>query len=158
MQGRWEETEAKPIVNNTPYGQKTEREQLVFDLNTADTTDLQQLPGIGHTFSNRIVSYRNLLGGFVDKHQLLEVYNLTEEQYSRIEPYVVVGNAQVRQINLNEATLDQLKKHPYLSYYQAKAIVQYRNISQFDSVPDLLKVSLIDQQTYNKVKPYLTVR
>lgn len=132
------------------------KEALVFDLNSADTMDLQQLRGIGPVFARRIVNYRSLLGGYVRKEQLLEVYGMKPELYQTIAPYLTVDSVEVVRLNLNTATLNQLKRHPYITYHQAKAIVQYRSkVGLFNTPDDLLKVNLIDENTYNRIIPYI---
>ena len=100
---------------------------LLIDINTADTARLRQLRGIGPVFAARIVKYRTLLGGFVDTEQLLEVYGITTDLFTQIEPHVVVSHQEVKKLPINTATLDELRRHPYLDYYQARAIVDYRN-------------------------------
>lgn len=131
--------------------------RTIVELNTADTLDLQQLYNIGPTFSRRIVRYRTLLGGFVNKGQLLEVYGMDSARYSDILPYIIIDTAAVSKIDINTATIDQLKRHPYLDYYQAKAIVRLRESQGlYQNIGDLLNVALIDQQTFSKIAPYIT--
>lgn len=129
---------------------------LVFELNTADSLDLVQLRGIGPVFARRIIKYRNLLGGFVSKSQLLEVYGMDSVRYAAIVPYLTVDAAKVSQIDLNSVRLEVLRRHPYLDYYQAKAIVQLRDhAGPYHTLQDLMQVPLMDQETYNKITPYL---
>ena len=135
---------------------KTER--LVLDINEADTLAFQQLKGIGPVFSNRIVKYRNLLGGFVRKEQLMEVYGITSELYAQVESQLRINEPLVRQMDLNTATLNELKSHPYLDYYQAKAIVSFRQKNPFTTVEDLKKVTLIDATTFEKLRPYIIIK
>lgn len=131
-------------------------QNMTIELNSADTVSLIQLRGIGPVFSRRIVKYRQRLGGFVCKEQLLEVFGMTDTLYRKIEPNIVVDPSLLVKINLNAASVEELKSHPYLSYYQAKAIVSYRQkAGPFQSIQDLLKVSLIDEETYRTLSPYL---
>lgn len=130
-----------------------------IELNTADTSDLKELRGIGSGYAKRIVKYRQQLGGFYKPEQLLEVYGFSQELYEKVAPNITIDGDEVRKINLNTATIDQLKRHPYLDYYQAKAIVNYREkYGKFASVNDLLKTNLIYQETFDKIKPYLVVQ
>ena len=130
-----------------------------IELNTADTSDLKELRGIGSGYAKRIVKYRQQLGGFCKAEQLLEVHGFTQELYEKVAPNIIIDGDEVRKINLNTATVDQLKRHPYLDYYQAKAIVNYREkYGKFASVNDLLKANLIYQETFDKIKPYLVVQ
>lgn len=131
--------------------------QLLFNLNTADSLDLVQLYNIGPTFARRIIRYRTLLGGFVDKSQLWEVRGMDSARYNDIAPYLYTDPADITQIDLNSVTLDQLKRHPYLDYYQAKAIVQLRDATGlYHNIEDILKIPIIDNETYTHIAPYLT--
>lgn len=94
-----------------------------IDLNTADTTLLRRVPGIGSYFASRIVNYRRRLGGFYSVEQLREIEDFPEEALK----YFELSN-NIRKINVNTLRLDELKRHPYLNFYQAKAIVDYRRL------------------------------
>lgn len=129
---------------------------IIVELNSADTNQLKQIRGIGSVFASRIVKYRALLGGYVSKEQLHEVYGMTEERYEEIAPYITIDTSQVERLHINEATLQQLKRHPYLDYYQAKAITEYRKkAGSIGNPQDLLKINLIDENTAKKIRPYI---
>lgn len=89
-----------------------------IDLNTADTTLLKRVPGIGSSFARRIVKYRDLLGGYYVVEQLQEVYGMDRERYDAIYPYFTVGTA-VRSLTL---TIDSISYHPYLSWRHKRAL------------------------------------
>ena len=89
-----------------------------IDLNTADTTLLKRVPGIGNSFARRIVKYRDLLGGYYVVEQLQEVYGMDRERYDAIYPYFTVGTA-VRPLTL---TIDSISYHPYLSWRHKRAL------------------------------------
>ena len=137
------------------YPRKTSR---TIDLNTADTLDLQQLPGIGPVFARRIVRYRSLLGGFVDKEQLREVYGLQDSVYRRIAPRVTVADTQaIARLDINTATFKQLVSHPYLDKYQAAAILDLRRQrGAYSTVEELHQIPIIESETYNKIAPYIS--
>lgn len=99
---------------------------IKIDINAADTSEWKKLKGIGPTFANRICKFRKLLGGFHAKEQLLEVYGMDSLRYAQIEPSLLLDEALLQQLNVNTANLQALKKHPYLSFHQARAIVQFR--------------------------------
>ena len=93
------------------------------DLNTADTTLLQRVPGIGSYFARQIVNYRNRLGGFYSSRQLLEIDDFPQQAL----PFFKASGTP-NKLNVNQLTLNELKRHPYLNYYQARAIVDYRRL------------------------------
>ena len=89
----------------------------------------------------------------------MEVYGFSTELYEKVTPYIVVDTSKVSKIDINTADIYELKKHPYLDYYQAKAIVQYRlSNGAFSTINDILHVPIIDVATFEKIKPYLSVQ
>ncbi|KAA6345196.1 hypothetical protein EZS27_007223 [termite gut metagenome] len=94
----------------------------IIDLNQTDTTELKKIPGIGKGIAKAIVNYRKRLGGFYSINQLEDIH-LSVTQFA--EWFCVEGNNTIR-INLNEVNIERLRAHPYFNYYQAKAIVEYR--------------------------------
>ena len=89
-----------------------------IDLNTADTTLLKRVSGIGSSFARRIVKYRELLGGYYVVEQLQEVYGMDRERYNAIYPYFTVGTT-VRPLTL---TIDSISYHPYLSWRHKRTL------------------------------------
>ena len=133
-------------------------EPLVINLNMADTTELQQIRGIGPAFSRRIVGYRELLGGYVNTKQLMEVYGLDSTRYAAIAEFVSTDTTNIKKINLNTADYTELVRHPYINRQIANAILTIRNQhGPYAEISELLKSYLIDDQTLKKLKPYLCV-
>lgn len=129
---------------------------VVIDVNTADTTALIALPGIGSKLSQRIISFRDKLGGFYKIEQVAETFGLPDSTFQKIKSRLNIGSTSVRQFNINTATVDELKAHPYLRYAIANAIVQYRNQhGNFGTVNDLKKVVPVTDEVFAKVLPYL---
>ena len=78
-------------------------------------------------------------------------------RYNDIAPHLYANPADIQQIDLNSVTIDQLKRHPYLDYYQAKAIVQWRDTAgPYLNTEEILKIPIIDHETYTHIAPYLT--
>ena len=103
------------------------RNDVVIDINTADTTMLKQLPGIGSSFAKWIVEYRNKLGGYCEKEQLLEVYRMDTTRYNGIKDFVIIDSAYIpSKLKINTDAFKVLLKHPYLEYEDVKKIVNYR--------------------------------
>jgi competence protein ComEA len=132
-------------------------EQIMVDINSADTTTLMKLKGIGPSFARRIANYRNKLGGFYKKEQLMEVWGIDSALFKFIEPYVIIGK-NIRKIDLNKVEINQLKNHPYLNYNSAQSIIQIRNrIGRYYSVEEIKKSVILKSETYEKLKPYLII-
>ncbi len=143
----------KNIYSNNKYISKP---QPIFDLNKADTIDLQALRGIGPSYSRRIFKYGQKLGGYVRIEQLKEVYGMTDTLYTSIKPYLKINNPNPKKLNLNTSTIKELSSHPYIDFYLAKAIIKLRfDLKSFKSIEEIKQIHLLDQETYNKLLPYL---
>ena len=105
------------------------RRPLTVELNSADTTTLMLLHGIGPAFARRIVRYRDRLGGFVATEQLLEVYGFTPELLAHIAPHLALDSTIRSRLPVNSIPLKQFIKHPYVDYYFARDLVNLRSVN-----------------------------
>ncbi len=115
-------------ITKLKYQSPVQKTVELIELNNADSITLKNLKGIGNVISKRIVRYRNRLGGFCKKEQLLEVTGIDTSLYRTIAPYLTLETRLVRQVNINTAEFNDLKGHPYLSNNIALSIVNYRNM------------------------------
>lgn len=116
-------------------------EGTLVDANTADTTELKKIPGIGSGIARAIVGYRTRLGGFCSLEQLQEIKYITPE----LLRWFKLENDSVRRLDINRAGLDQLRAHPYLNFYQAKVIVEHRR--KRGNITSLSQLSLYEEFT-----------
>ena len=130
----------------------------VIDINNADTTTLIALPGIGSKLAQRIINFRDKLGGFYKAEQVGETFGLPDSTFQKIKPRLTINNLTIKQFNINTASVDEMKTHPYIRYNIANAIVQYRSQhGNFLSVADIKKIMMVTEDVYNKVAPYLSL-
>ena len=123
-----------------------------IDLNVADTSLYKKVPGIGSYYARRIADYAQRLGGFVSVDQLDEIENFPRDA----KKYFVVSTSQVRQLNVNRLSLNELKRHPYINYYQAKAIVDYRRLQgPLHSLDDLHLLPDFSDDAIRRLEPYV---
>lgn len=150
--GNGQYTTDKPVLEKKTYTPP------VVNINTADTTAFIALPGIGSKLAQRIITFRDKLGGFYKIEQVAETFGLADSVFQKIKTRLVLNSTTVKQININTATVDELKTHPYLRYAIANAIVQYRNQhGNYTSVGDLQKIAVITGDIFSKSVPYLKV-
>lgn len=146
-------------TDNEPLLKKVEHVLINVELNKADTTELKKLNGIGSVYANRIIKYRDLLGGFYSVEQILEVYNLPEETFKKIEPELSVDTLLVKKIRINFAEYADLLRHPYLKKSQVETLLNYRNQKgAYKNIEQLKLEGLLDSETFRKISPYLTCR
>lgn len=131
-----------------------------IDINTASLEDFQQFRGIGPSYAKRILKMREGLGGFLNVQQVGELYKLPDSTFQVMLPYLECAAVSVDKININTATVDELKAHPYLRWFHAKAIVRYRETEGLWKSVDLVQIlTEFDdgKGTFKKIKPYLTI-
>ena len=147
----------EPFINISSDISNTQS-PLIINLNTASADDLKKIKGIGNSFSKRIIKYRKLLGGYVRKEQLMEVYEMDSVRYFQLIPFIDINPYSVKKININTADFKQFNSHPYISYNLALSLVNYREMhGNYTIVPDIKNSILVDDDCYNKISSYLTV-
>lgn len=150
-----------PAYNRSSSEEKKLFEKKVirpFDINRADTGLLIALPGIGSKLASRIISFRDRLGGFYMVSQVGETFGLPDSTFQKIRQYLFVSEAPLRMININTASLEELKQHPYIRWQLANVIVQYRQQhGNFSSVEELKKIMILKEDIYLKISPYCKV-
>ena len=130
------------------------------DLNLADTAELKRIRSIGTKRALRLVEYRERLGGFVSHEQLREIWALDSASIDSLRKYTYLENDfRPRQLNINTATADELRQHPFMRPNVAKALVSYREAhGPYGSVADIKKVKLVNEELYRKISLYLRVQ
>jgi competence ComEA-like helix-hairpin-helix protein len=131
---------------------------VVVDINAATAEDWQQIRGIGPGWAKRIVNYREKLGGFTSAAQVGETFGLPDSVFQKIVPHVQVNAPVFRKLNINAATLDELKKHPYLSSFQATILFNYR--LQHGRYADFASVKKVKtgftEEDWRRLEPYFS--
>lgn len=141
----------KVVRDSLRYPVKLQPGQYVT-LDDADTASLRKVPGIGRYYASRIVRYRNDLGGYVSVSQLSEIEGIPEAALS----YFRVTGGAVRKLNLNRLTLNELKHHPYINFYQARRIIDYRRLKgPLHSIDDLRLLKDFSQRDIERLRPYV---
>lgn len=131
---------------------------VVVELNTADSTDLVAISGIGPAFAKRILDYRERLGGYYKIEQLTEVFGIDAEKFDAIKNSVKADSSYIRKINVNTAVVSDFKRLPYISPSVANALVNYRKLhGNYKSVEDIRSCVLVNADLYRKIAPYLSI-
>lgn len=139
------------------YKSEKEISNITIELNAADTTQLVSI--MKKNLAKRIIGYRKALGGFYSIEQLGEIYNITEKELNDIIPHITLDLSLIQQINVNKATVEQLKRHPYLNFYQAKAICELRKAKKhLSSIEDISILEEFSKSDITRITPYLNFK
>ena len=139
------------------YKSEKEISNITIELNAADTTQLATI--MKKSLAKRIIGYRKALGGFYSIEQLGEIYNITEKELNDIIPHITLDLSLIQQINVNKATVEQLKRHPYLNFYQAKATCELRKAKKhLSSIEDISILEEFSKSDITRITPYLNFK
>lgn len=148
----WNKERVLPVEERVP-----DTPSPLVEINGADTTALLALKGVGSVTARRIVRYRDCLGGFYSSSQLEEVYGLYPGTAEKIKSLLKVDTSLIVRINANKASLEKLKAHPYLSFYQARVIVELRKArSGIKSLRELAEYKEFTEVDMERLRWYLT--
>ena len=124
-----------------------------IDINTADTTELQKIPGIGSYYAKMIIKHRDRLGGFAGTEQLNEIEGFPQSALA----FILIDANQIHKLDINKLTLNQLRKHPYLNFYQAKEICDYRRQrGPIKSLEELKLLKDFPPDEIERLTPYIS--
>lgn len=131
-------------------------DEVALDINRCSAGELVALPGIGPVLAERIIKYRNLLGGFVDKWQLAEVYGLDSSVARLAAERLTLTFDEVRPLVLDSASYSDLARHPYLGYETARKITTYRMVSGLPvTLGEMVSSGVITSDQAGRIAPYV---
>lgn len=143
--------------NSFPDSSEPEEYRPLLELNTADTAALMEIKGIGKYYAVAIIRYRKALGGFYSVRQLQEISKMTSENYDRISPFCLTDTSMIKKIKINTASLEKLKSHPYLDFYQSKEIYELRRKKgKISGLEELSNIASLDSTALVRIAPYLS--
>ena len=162
-------TEVYDLIKDSTYYEKQITEFTVIkdlvvkpipllEINSASKEDLIELNGVGEFYAKQILKYKNELGGFVFIEQLLEVWKMRLETYEKLLPQLSIDTNKIKKINVNTCSLEDLRSHPYLDYYQANSIIKMRMQKDgYNELQEILESKLINEEEFQRLLPYLSL-
>lgn len=143
---------ASPRDSFAPRYPEKIREGETIELNLSDTTALKTVPGIGSYYARKIVQYRERLGGYASLQQLSEIEGFPEDA----KRFLRISQPDLQKLNVNKLPLEALRRHPYINFYQAKAITDYRRLhGPIRSLNDLSLSKDFPQEAIDRLQPYV---
>jgi competence ComEA-like helix-hairpin-helix protein len=151
-------TEIKQTTKDSVKSSSSSKiKNIIVELNSADTTELMKVYGLGRGYAKAIVRFRQQTGGFVSVEQLRELYGMSEENFNKISPSCKVNTQLVKKLQVNTASVERLNAHPYLNFYESKAIYEYRRRKgKLKNANELTAISELKPETIRKIQPYFS--
>jgi competence ComEA-like helix-hairpin-helix protein len=142
---------------SVPDNQKVVK-SIVPDLNSADSSELVKINGIGPYFASKIISYRKKLGGFSGPKQLLEIRGMDENILRLIMDQAIIDTLKIKRLDLNHSSLSDFIAHPYISKRIAEGLVEYRDFAgQISTMDELVNNRILNSDELLKLRPYLSI-
>lgn len=168
---KWKNYESKPYSKKqnsnsyhekqtcTPFSPKPKIKVEPVELNSATKEQLVTLNGIGESYASRIIKYREILGGYMFKEQLLRVYGLDSVLFNKIKDDVFVNTDLVKKYDVNQASEEELAQYKRIGYKRAKVLVAYRKQhGKFTSLKDLSKTRVFSDSLLFLIEPYILIK
>lgn len=129
------------------------------ELNSATKQELISLPGIGEYYADKIIKYRDELGGYISTQQLLEIWKFDQAKLEKISPHIEINTSRIEKLNINSMTIEQCAAHPYLNYKIANSIVKYRVAhGNYMKIDDVKNSVLVNEELFLRISPYITIK
>lgn len=142
------------LTDTIPRSLPTKSIQTI-EINSADFDVWVSLPGIGNKLAERIINFRNSLGGFYSCNQVKDVYGLADSVFQKINPYLTCSGL-IQKIKINSSDLDELESHPYITPRQARFIHEFRKQNQLiRNFQALEETQYFTKEWLLKIQPYL---
>lgn len=157
----WAERKAYEPGTGQAEWSREKRNPSKVEVNSADSSSLVALPGIGPSFAKGILAYRDRLGGYASYAQFAEVYVLKDkpDALERVAELLLIDTLMIKRIPINTCTVEELAEHPYARWKLAKPLIAYRaQHGPFRTVADIRGCVLVDEEAFRKLAPYLSVQ
>jgi competence protein ComEA len=149
----------KPTYEKKEFVRFKKAEPSIVDINSADSSALIALPGIGNKLARRIILFRDKLGGFYSVEQVKETYGLPDSTFQKIRGRLQINAGAVKKININTSDTKELGSHPYIGRNLANAIVRFREQhGPYNTIGNLQEIVLITPEIFQKIVHYLAVQ
>lgn len=152
---------AEKYSKNNSYQKKKDYYDFTIEVNAATQQDYERLYGIGKVYAERIVTFRNKLGGFYSINQIKDVFGIEDSTFQKFKKNLTIKPAKVQKIDVNNATFEELTANPYFFSTVAKQIIGYRTkVRPFTSVEDFKNLYFVKDhpEHYDKMFPYVDIK
>lgn len=139
------------------YQIKKQYELQKVELNSCDTSDIMKVPQFGAKRAQKMIEYRDRLGGFADLSQLLEIFSLQDFKIEYLEKYFYIEKSRIKKLSINYADYKELIQHPYMDVYLVKTVLLYREKNKkIESIIEFQQCTHAYEELIMRLTPYLS--
>lgn len=129
----------------------------IIEVNSAGIEEFESLPGIGLKLAERIIKYRDKLGGFYNINQVAETFGIQDSVFQKFKGQLKC-DGKVNRIPINHLTSKELSEHPYFRGKLSTLLVNYmQEHGPFTTMEDLSKIPMINDQVMGRIRPYISL-
>jgi DNA uptake protein ComE-like DNA-binding protein len=152
----WKSRAKKTYFNPTKFDFKSTRTVALIDINQASSAELEAVRGIGPVLAQRIIQFRDQLGGFFELHQLMDVWGIKPEVYQEtLHHFTIQKPSNAIRINLNQADVKSLRQFPYFNSFLAREIIKKRTQVENLTITDLTEINSFPVEKIKNIALYL---
>ena len=153
-----EKTDVKKVTSSQSGKKKVKQKiPIPIHINSASSSQLETIPGIGPILAKRITDYRDLLGGYYQIDQLSEIQGINTKKMNVLKQWLFIKPESYTKIKINHATIEQLNAHPYITTQQASYILEFRQKNnQIKDIKELETSQIFNRKELNRIKPYIS--
>jgi len=127
-----------------------------IEINSSDSARLVDGLRLPSWLAVRIIKYRNLVGGFYDATQLVDVYGFDSSRIKQLARYIEVDTTRIITLNINSGDFKKISGHPYFSKQIAREIINYRlEKGPFTNKHQLVDEGIVSEALYQKIRHYI---
>ena len=133
-----------------------EPEKVLVDINSADSTTLVALPGIGPASAVDIILYREKLGGYHSTEQLKDLAVIMDKNYDRFVKEIWCDSCKIQKIDINFVAPKELARHPYMTATRMRKILKQRQKrGGWSTIEEMVKDKIFTEEEAARISPYL---
>ncbi len=130
------------------------------DLNTVTAEELEEKVNIPNFIAQRIIKYRDKIGGFVSDVQLDDITGLYDNQRKKmLSLFTVKTPSKIKKVNINKASVKELIEVPYFDFETALEIREFIEkkgpVKEFN---ELGKIKGFSLEKIDRIALYLTLK
>ena len=128
-----------------------------LNVNTMDAEDLGRISNWPSWKIDRLITFRDRLGGFHTLEQIYGIHGLDSAELRHLESRLSLQGVQLSKCFVNMEPVDSLARHPYISFSQAYELIRFRDhVRPLRNLDELRRLRVFSLKELEFLGPYLS--